>query len=133
MNRNNELLNIISSAFLDTEEINENTFYLPLEAEYIDFEEDVEEWDVAAERPGLWENIRRKKEREGKKYKPAKVGDKDRPSKDAWKKSGSKATLQESLKTLTWVRCVPLRNISLMQPRSTQIVTRSSADPPASR
>ena len=73
MNRNNELLNIISSAFLDTEEINENTFYLPLEAEYIDFEEDVEEWDVAAERPGLWENIRRKKEREGKKYKPAKV------------------------------------------------------------
>ena len=87
MNRNNELLNIISSAFLDTEEINENTFYLPLEAEYIDFEEDVEEWDVAAERPGLWENIRRKKEREGKKYKPAKVGDKDRPSKDAWKKS----------------------------------------------
>lgn len=46
MNRNNELLNIISSAFLDTEEINENTFYLPLEAEYIDFEEDVEEWEV---------------------------------------------------------------------------------------
>jgi hypothetical protein len=35
--------------------------------------------------PGLWENIRRKKEREGKKYKPAKRGDKDRPDPEAWK------------------------------------------------
>lgn len=37
-------------------------------------------------RPGLWENIRRKKEREGKKYRPAKPGDKDRPNPDQWKK-----------------------------------------------
>ena len=37
-------------------------------------------------RPGLWENIRRKKEREGKNYKPAKPGDKDRPDSDQWKK-----------------------------------------------
>jgi hypothetical protein len=41
----------------------------------------------AADKPGLWENIRRKKEREGKKYKPAKPGDKDRPDPDAWKKA----------------------------------------------
>ena len=87
MSRNNDLLNIISDTFLDAEEINEHNFYSPSEAEYIDFEEVVEEWDVAAERPGLWENIRRKKQREGKKYRPAKRGDKDRPSKDAWKKS----------------------------------------------
>ena len=40
----------------------------------------------AAERPGLWENIRKKKEREGKKYKPAKPGDKDRPDSEQWKK-----------------------------------------------
>ena len=40
----------------------------------------------AADRPGLWENIRKKKEREGKKYKPAKPGDKDRPDSDQWKK-----------------------------------------------
>ena len=78
---------IISNAFLDTEEIDEHNFYAPSEVEYIDFEENVEDWDVAAERPGLWENIRRKKEREGKNYKPAKRGDKDRPSKDSWKKS----------------------------------------------
>lgn len=39
----------------------------------------------AAERPGLWENIRRKKEKEGKKYRPAKKGDKDRPSPEQWK------------------------------------------------
>ena len=32
----------------------------------------------------LWENIRKKKLREGKNYKPAKPGDKDRPNKDAW-------------------------------------------------
>jgi hypothetical protein len=40
-----------------------------------------------ADRPGLWENIRRKKEREGKNYRPAKPGDPDRPTKDALKKS----------------------------------------------
>lgn len=40
----------------------------------------------AADRPGLWENIRKKKEREGKKYKPAKPGDKDRPDPKMWKK-----------------------------------------------
>jgi len=40
----------------------------------------------AADRPGLWENIRKKKEREGKDYKPAKRGDKDRPDSDQWKK-----------------------------------------------
>lgn len=37
-------------------------------------------------KPGLWENIRKKKEREGKKYKPAKPGDKDRPDPKQWKK-----------------------------------------------
>jgi len=41
----------------------------------------------AADRPGLWENIRKKKEREGKKYRPAKPGDKDRPDPDAWKQA----------------------------------------------
>lgn len=40
----------------------------------------------AADRPGLWENIRNKKEREGKKYKPAKRGDSDRPDPKQWKK-----------------------------------------------
>ena len=37
-------------------------------------------------RPGLWENIRKKKEKEGKKYRPAKPGDKDRPDPKQWKK-----------------------------------------------
>ena len=40
----------------------------------------------AEEKPGLWENIRKKKEREGKKYRPAKPGDKDRPDPKQWKK-----------------------------------------------
>lgn len=40
----------------------------------------------ATSRPGLWENIRKKKEREGKNYKPAKPGDKDRPDPSQWKK-----------------------------------------------
>lgn len=39
------------------------------------------------DKPGLWDNIRKKKEREGKNYKPAKPGDKDRPDPDAWKKA----------------------------------------------
>jgi hypothetical protein len=40
----------------------------------------------AADKPGLWDNIRKKREREGKKYKPAKRGDPDRPDPKMWKK-----------------------------------------------
>lgn len=40
----------------------------------------------AADRPGLWENIRKKKEKMGKNYRPAKPGDKDRPDSEQWKK-----------------------------------------------
>jgi hypothetical protein len=40
----------------------------------------------ASDKPGLWENIRKKKEREGKNYRPAKPGDKDRPDPNQWKK-----------------------------------------------
>lgn len=71
------------------EEITEENFYIPTQAEYEDFGEEVEEYDIAAEKPGLWENIRKKKEREGKNYKPAKRGDKDRPDPEAWKKAQS--------------------------------------------
>lgn len=73
-----------------TEEINENNFVVPSDEDYVDFGEETEEWDWAADRPGLWENIRKKKEREGKNYKPAKPGDKDRPDQDSWKKAQSK-------------------------------------------
>ena len=71
------------------EDITEENFYIPSEAEYEDFGEDVEEWDISIAKPGLWENIRKKKEREGKNYKPAKPGDPDRPEKDAFKKAQS--------------------------------------------
>lgn len=40
----------------------------------------------AQKRPGLWDNIRKKKEKEGKNYRPAKPGDKDRPDPEMWKK-----------------------------------------------
>lgn len=40
----------------------------------------------AGDKPGLWDNIRKKKERMGKKYKPAKPGDDDRPDPKQWKK-----------------------------------------------
>ena len=40
----------------------------------------------AGDKPGLWDNIRKKREREGKNYKPAKRGDKDRPDPDQWKR-----------------------------------------------
>ena len=70
-----------------TEAINEDNFYVPSEEEYEDWGEETEEWDVSVAKPGLWENIRKKKEREGKKYKPAKRGDKDRPDPKSWKKA----------------------------------------------
>ena len=67
----------------EVEELTESNFVVPEEEDYEDFGEDVEEVDAA----GLWENIRKKKEREGKNYKPAKKGDKDRPDPKAWKKA----------------------------------------------
>ena len=70
-----------------TEEINENNFYIPTEAEYVDFKESTEEWDISIAKPGLWENIRKKKDREGDNYKPAKRGDPDRPDPESWKKA----------------------------------------------
>lgn len=39
-----------------------------------------------ASKPGLWENIRKKREKMGKNYRPAKPGDKDRPDPKMWKK-----------------------------------------------
>lgn len=50
-------------------------------------ESDVDENSEAKSKPGLWENIRKKKEREGKKYRPSKVGDKDRPDPNAFKEA----------------------------------------------
>ncbi len=71
------------------EEIDEDNFYVPTEAEYIDFGEEEVEWDIASNRPGLWENIRRKKEREGKNYKPAKTEKEGRPTQEQLKKAQS--------------------------------------------
>lgn len=49
----------------------------------------------ASDKPGLWENIRKKREREGKKYKPAKPGDKDRPNPEQWKELTNGKTCAE--------------------------------------
>ena len=48
-----------------------------------------DDWDCeeCEAKRGLWENIRRKKKRMGKNYKPAKPGDKDRPDEKSWKKA----------------------------------------------
>jgi hypothetical protein len=93
------------------EDLTINNFYIPEKSEYVSTEEvafdenDTIEIDIAKERPGLWENIRRKKKREGKNYKPAKPGDKDRPSQESWKKAqgseyqGRKVTLNKPFRT----------------------------------
>jgi hypothetical protein len=77
--------------------VDEDNMYIPAEAEYVDFGEETEEYVVGG-KTGLWENIRKKKEREGKNYKPAKPGDPDRPKKDAFKKaqSGEDSAMQVS-------------------------------------
>jgi|688.fasta_scaffold04147_29 hypothetical protein len=48
---------------------------------------DADDNSEAKSKLGLWENIRKKKEREGKKYRPAKPGDKDRPDPEAFKEA----------------------------------------------
>lgn len=56
-----------------------------------EIEEEIAEFlDESESKQGLWDNIRKKKKREGKDYKPAKPGDKDRPDPDSWKKAQKK-------------------------------------------
>ncbi len=74
------------------EEITEDNFVIPAEADYEDFGEDTEDWDIAEAKPGLWENIRKKKEREGKNYKPARTQKEGRPSEEELKKAQSKGS-----------------------------------------
>jgi|TARA_B100001094_G_C17774252_1_gene596562 hypothetical protein len=78
------------------EELTADNYVIPNEEDYLSAEEvyheesEVEEIDLSVAKPGLWENIRKKKEREGKDYKPAKKGDKDRPDPESWKKAQNK-------------------------------------------
>lgn len=60
-----------------------------------DDKKEEKESDAKKDKPGLWENIRKKKEREGKNYKPAKPGDKDRPDPEAYKKAQKKKSKAE--------------------------------------
>lgn len=52
-----------------------------------DFVMYVSEGADKSNKPGLWENIRKKKERMGDNYRPADPGDKDYPDKKAYKKA----------------------------------------------
>ena len=70
-----------------TEELNIDTFVFVESNDYLDAGDESEEIDISVAKPGLWENIRKKKEREGKKYRPAKPGDPDRPSPEEIKKA----------------------------------------------
>ncbi len=49
-----------------------------------------------AKKPGLWNNIRKKKEKEGNNNKPRKPGDPDRPDPDSWKKAQKPKKKSES-------------------------------------
>jgi hypothetical protein len=54
--------------------------------DFVMYVTDSDDTSEGGSKPGLWDNIRKKKEREGKNYKPAKPGDKDRPDSETWKK-----------------------------------------------
>lgn len=60
--------------------------------DFVMFVSDAADNISGSDRPGLWENIRRKKERMGKKYRPAKPGDKDRPNPEQWNKLTKKTS-----------------------------------------
>lgn len=71
-----------------TEEVSEDNFYVPFENEYSAVAgESEEDWDISLAKPGLWENIRKKKEREGKDYKPAKTQKEGRPTEEQLKRA----------------------------------------------
>ena len=44
------------------------------------------ESEAKQDRPGLWDNIRKKKQKEGRNYKPAKTQKQGRPDPETWKK-----------------------------------------------
>lgn len=76
------------------EDLDEYNFVVPSDDQYCtasndeDFDEDEEDDDEEeVSVSSLWENIRKKRDRLGKKYRPAKPGDKDRPDPEAWKKA----------------------------------------------
>jgi hypothetical protein len=54
--------------------------------DFVMFVSDDDDNSDAVSKLGLWDNIRKKKEKMGKNYKPAKPGDKDRPDPKQWKK-----------------------------------------------
>lgn len=89
------------------EDLDQDNFYIPEESEYLTAEEiELDESEIVeVEAAGLWENIRKKKARQGKNYKPAKPGDKDRPQKEAWERAqgaeyqGRKVTLNKPFRT----------------------------------
>lgn len=89
-----------------TEEVTADNYECPTDEDYIEAEdEEYEEYDFSEAKPGLWENIRKKKEREGDDYKPAKKGDPDRPDDESFKKAqsaeyqGRKVTLNKPFRT----------------------------------
>ena len=61
--------------------------YVIYSKEPLEMEDEQSVENVDAGKMGLWENIREKKRRMGKNYKPAKPGSKDYPNKDAYKKA----------------------------------------------
>ena len=64
-----------------------------------DKEEEKEEKSDAGH--GLWHNIQIKKQRMGKNYRPAKPGDKDRPTKEALKKAQKSSKSKASEKSIS--------------------------------
>jgi hypothetical protein len=72
------------------EELDEYNFVIPesyCDASECEDDEDEDEEEEEVSAASLWENIRKKRQRLGKKYRPAKPGDKDRPDPEAWKKA----------------------------------------------
>ena len=79
-----------------TEELTEDNFYIPDDSEYDAVAGETEEdWDVEIGNASLWENIRKKKEREGKNYRPAKTEKEGRPTQEQLKQAQS--LLEETL------------------------------------
>jgi hypothetical protein len=64
--------------------------YISTIHDFLMYSEEVDDTLEAGDKSGLWDNIRKKRQREGKNYKPAKPGDKDRPDSKQWDKLTSK-------------------------------------------
>lgn len=97
------------------EELTHENFHIPAEEDYeVELGGEPDEEIVCAS--NLFENIRKKKDRMGKKYRPAKPGEKGRPTPEAWKKATEGQEAEAKQMTRKSINDLPDSDFAYIEP-----------------